>query len=93
MVKRERHVVIGKVPQAYFISFLVGFIKDLGFRRTILKCDNEPSSKALQDAVIHACVGVEVIPQGPPEGDHMARPLGFAGRGPQANHECASSRA
>ena len=21
---------------------------------------------------IHACVGVEVIPQGPPEGDHMA---------------------
>ena len=34
--------------------------------------DNELSTKALQDAVIHACVGVEVIPQGPPEGDHMA---------------------
>ena len=33
---------------------------------------NDPSAKALQDAVIHACVGVEVIPQGPPEGDHMA---------------------
>ena len=48
------------------------FIKDLGFRRIILKCDNETSTKALQDAVIHACVGVEVIPQGPPEGDHMA---------------------
>ena len=62
----------GKVPQAYSISFLVGFIKDLGFPRIILKCDNEPSTKALQDAVIHACVGVEVIPQGPPEGDHMA---------------------
>ena len=28
--------------------------------------------KALQDAVIHECVKVEVIPQGPPEGDHMA---------------------
>ena len=53
------------------ISFFVGCIKDLGFRRIILKCDNEPSTKALQDAVIHACVGVEVIPQGPPEGDHM----------------------
>ena len=38
----------------------------------ILKCDNEPSTKALQDVVIHACVGVDVIPQGPPEGDHMA---------------------
>ena len=37
-----------------------------------MKCDNEPSTKALQDAVIHAYVGVEVIPQGPPEGDHMA---------------------
>ena len=59
-----------KGPTAYSISFLVGFIKDLGFR--FLKCDNEPSTKALQDAVIHARVGVEVIPQGPPEGDHMA---------------------
>ena len=37
-----------------------------------MKCDDEPSTKALQDAVIHACVGVEVIPQRPPEGDHMA---------------------
>ena len=47
----------------------MGFIKDLGFRRIILKCDNEPSTKALPDAVIHACVRVEVILQ--PEGDHM----------------------
>ena len=61
-----------KGPTAYSISFLVGFIKDLGFRRIILKCDNDPSTKALQDAVIHACVGVKVIPQGPLEGDHMA---------------------
>ena len=53
----------GSTP--YSISFLVGFIKDLGFRRIILKCDDEPSTKALHDAVIHACVGVEVIPQGP----------------------------
>ena len=56
-----------KGPTAYSISFLVGFIKDLGFRRIILTCDNEASTKALQDAVIHACVGVEVIPQGPLE--------------------------
>ena len=61
-----------KGPTAHSVSVLVGFIKDLGFRRVILKCDNEPSTKANQDAVIHACVGVEVIPQGPPEGDHMA---------------------
>ena len=61
-----------KGPIAYSISFLVGFIEDLDFHRIILKCDYEPSTQALQDAVIHACVGVEVIPQGPHEGDHMA---------------------
>ena len=37
-----------------------------------MKCDEEPSTEVLHDAVIHACIGVEVIPQGPPEGDHMA---------------------
>ena len=37
-----------------------------------MKCDNKPSTKALQGAVIHACVGVEVIPQGPLESDHVA---------------------
>ena len=37
-----------------------------------MKCDNELSTKAPQDAVIHACVGVEVIPQRPLKGDHMA---------------------
>ena len=45
-----------KGPTAYSISFHVGFIKDPGYRRIILKCDNEASTKALQDAVIHACV-------------------------------------
>ena len=51
----------------------MGFIRDLGFRRIILKCDNDRVTKALQDAVIHACAGVEGIPQGPLEGDHMAK--------------------
>ena len=61
-----------KGPTAYSISFLVGFLRDLGFRRIILKCDNQPSTIALQYSVIHACVGVEVIPHGPLEGDYMA---------------------
>ena len=72
MVKPGATCCERKSPTAHSISFHVVFIKDLGFRRIILKCDNEPSTKALQDTVIHACVGVEVIPQGPPEGDHMA---------------------
>ena len=61
-----------KDPQHAPFHFFVGFIKDLGLRRIILRCDNELSTKALQDAVIHACVGLEVIPQEAPEGDHMA---------------------
>ena len=60
----------GKGLTAYSISFLVGFNKDLVFRRIILKCDCEPRMKSLQDAVIQECAGVEVIPQG--LGDHMA---------------------
>ena len=59
-------------PTAYSISFLVGFIQDMGFRRIVLHCDNAPSTKSLQDVVIQACAGVEVVPQGPPEGDHVA---------------------
>ena len=50
-----------KDPTAYSISNLVGFIKDLGFRRIILTCGSEPSMKSLQDAVMQACAGVEVI--------------------------------
>ena len=61
-----------KGPTAYSIFILVGFIKDPGFRRIILKYDNEPSTKSLRDAATQACVKVEVIPQGPLEGDHMA---------------------
>ena len=72
MVKPERHVVNGKVPQHTPFHCLLVSSKTLVFRRIILKCDNVPSTKALQDAVMHACVGVEVIPQGPLEGDHMA---------------------
>ena len=32
-----------KGPTAFSISFLVDFIKDLDFRRIILKCENEPT--------------------------------------------------
>ena len=70
MVERERRVVNGKVPRHTPFHFLLASSEILGFRRNILKCENEQSTKALQDAVIQACVGVEVIPQaqGPLEG-------------------------
>ena len=61
-----------KVPQHTPFHFLWVSSKILVFAESFLKCDDEPSTKALQGAMIHACVGVEVIPEGPPEGDHMA---------------------
>ena len=58
MVKRELHVLNGKVPQRAPFQFLAGFIRSLYLRRIILKCDKEASTKSLQDAVIQACAGV-----------------------------------
>ena len=55
-----------KSPTAHSISFLVGFIKDYGFRRIMRKCDDEPRTKSFQDTLTQACVGVEVVPQGHP---------------------------
>ena len=70
-------MVNDKVPTAYSMAILVGFIKDLGFRRIKMKCDNEPGTKSLQDAVVRACAGVEVIRQGPLEGEsHGQRSCG-----------------
>ena len=54
-------------PTAYSVYCLVGFIRDLGLRRITLTCDSEPNTKSLQDSVIQACAGVEVIPLGPLE--------------------------
>ena len=55
----------GKGLTAYSISFLVGIINDLGFRKIMLESDNDLSTKSFQDAVIQACAGVQVIPHGP----------------------------
>ena len=60
-VKRERRVVNGKVPQHSPFHFLSVSSRILVF-----------AESALQDAVSQACAGVEVIPKGPPVGDHMA---------------------
>ena len=61
-----------KVPQHTPFHFLLVSSKILVFAESFSKCDNEPSTTSLQDAVIRACAGVEVIPRGPPVGDHMA---------------------
>ena len=39
-----------------FISFLVDSVKDLDFRRIILKCENEPSMKVFRKVLSHHTV-------------------------------------
>ena len=48
MVKQERLVVNGEVPQRTPFDFLLvsSKIKDLGLRRIILECDNGPSTES-----------------------------------------------
>ena len=64
--RNNRHCQTGatgcqrKGPTAHFIPLLVDFIKDLDFRRIILKCENELSMKIFQEAMIHSCVEVAV---------------------------------
>ena len=72
MAKLECHLVNEQAPQHTPCHFLSVSSKILFFSRTILKCDNEPISKSVQDVVIQACAGVDVFPQGPLQGDHMA---------------------
>eukprot|EP00959_Pyramimonas_sp_CCMP1952_P170554 3564075-Pyramimonas_sp.AAC.1 len=67
--------VEAKGVNAYAVAFMVGFVRDLGYRRLILKCDNEAPTMALQKKVEESVVGVEIVPQGPPEGDHRANGL------------------
>ena len=76
MVKRERLVVNKKVPQHTPFHFLSVSSKIFVHPTLILKCDNEPSTKSLQDAVIQACAGVELVPQNPLEVDNMANGRG-----------------
>ena len=64
--------VPSKGPGDYAVAFLVGYLRDLGFRRVVLKCDNEPSTVSLRNEVRKAARDVEIVDQGPPVGDHQA---------------------
>ena len=54
MVKLGGRVVSGKVPQRISFYFLL-VLSEVFFRRIMLKCDNEPSTQSLQDALIESC--------------------------------------
>ena len=56
----------------YGIDFIVGFVRDLGWKRLIFRSDGEPAMVALQRKVIEALAGIEVIVRHCPEDDHAA---------------------
>ena len=56
----------------YSVRFLVGVMRDLGFKRMVAKSENEHAIIALREAVTAVARDLEIVPQGPPVGDHPA---------------------
>ena len=63
----------------YATSFLTAFLLSLGWKRLVLRSDNEPSLLALLRRVAANLPGIEVIPKTSPEGDHAANGLAEVG--------------
>ena len=56
----------------YASSFLTACIKSLGFKRILVKSDNEGSLLSLIERVMNNLTGVELVQMTSPEGDHAA---------------------
>ena len=67
--------VPSKGVDAYALSFLVGWLRSLGWKRLIMRSDNERALLSLLRAAAMNLEGVEVIEQACPEGDHAANGL------------------
>ena len=60
-------------------SFLTAFIKRLGFKRILVRSDNERSWLSLIERVMSNLTGVELVLMTSPEGDHAANGLAEVG--------------
>ena len=65
-------VVDRKGASDYASSFLTAFIKSLGFKRILVRSDNERSLLSLTERVSSNLTGVELVMMTSPEGDHQA---------------------
>ena len=63
----------------YASSFLRAFIKSLGFKRILVRSDNERSLLSLIERVTSNLTGVELVLMTSPEGDHQANGLAEVG--------------
>ena len=72
-------VVDRKGASDYASSFLTAFIKSLGFKRILVRSDNERSLLSLIERVTSNLTGVELVMMTSPEGDHQANGLAEVG--------------
>ena len=72
-------VVDRKGASDYASSFLTAFIKSLGFKRILVRSDNERSLLSLIERVTCNLTGVELVLMTSPEGDHQANGLAEVG--------------
>ena len=72
-------VVDRKGASDYASSFLTAFIKILGFKRILVRSDNERSLLSLIERVTCNLTGVELVLMTSPEGDHQANGLAEVG--------------
>ena len=75
----EATVVDRKGASDYASSFLAAFIKSLGFKRILVRSDNERSLLSLIERVTSNLTGVELVMMTSPEGDHQANGLAEVG--------------
>ena len=72
-------VVDRKGASDYASSFLTAFTKSLGFKRILVRSDNEGSLLSLIERVMNNLTGVELVQMTSPEGDHAANGLAEVG--------------
>ena len=72
-------VVDRKGASDYASSFLTAFIMSLGFKRILVRSDNERSLLSLIERVTCNLTGVELVLTTSPEGDHQANGLAEVG--------------
>ena len=77
--KRTGCMAATQVPEkgmnAYALAFFTGRLRGLGWKRLLLRSDNEWALLAFLRAAAAGLEGVEVIEQASPEGDHAANGL------------------
>ena len=80
VVKDERTQMVAatfvdsKDATPYAVKFAAAFLKNLGYRKVVLKSDGEHSIMALKEAAAREAA-IESVPEEPPPGDHQANGL------------------